>query len=91
MGQMISLLLAPMLARFVSWLRTPVGQAPLASGLTALDGVLVVVLGLVVAPICTIWLAPFTIPGTRALGSPDFGEYCAHVSLYAFDAMHEWG
>lgn len=91
MGHVLTLLYAPLVARLSRRARLPWPQRPARDGLTVLDGVLAVVLGLLVAPVATAWLAPFTIPGTRVLGSPDFGEYCWHVGLFVFDAMHEWG
>ena len=55
------------------------------------DAVVAVVLGVGIAVLAGGWLAPFTIPGTRAVGSPDFGEYCALINNYLADALHEWG
>jgi len=84
-----TLLFAPIVARVAR--RTRFTGPPGDAGLTWTDLLLAVLLGGVVALLCTIWLAPFTSPGTRALGSPDFGEYCWHVGLYITNAMHEWG
>lgn len=55
------------------------------------DALLVVILGVAAALCGGVWLAPFTTPGTRAVGSPDFAEYCWHTTLFLTDALHEWG
>ena len=87
-GSLWTLLLAPLVARTA---RVRGAGRTTQTGLTALDWVLAVGLGIAMALLCTIWLSPFTVPGSRVLGSPDFGEYCWHIGLYVFDAMHEWG
>ncbi len=88
MGSIWTLLLPPLAAR-VARFQWP-GRIT-APGLTLLDALLAVLLGICIAPVAAVWLAPFTVPGSRALGSPDFGEYCWHVGLYVLDALHEWG
>ncbi|MBO86452.1 MAG: hypothetical protein CL927_13940 [Deltaproteobacteria bacterium] len=88
MGSLWTLLLAPLAARAARY--RGVGRTT-RTGLTALDWGLALGLGVGMALLCTIWLSPFTVPGSRVLGSPDFGEYCWHTGLYVFDAMHEWG
>lgn len=88
MSALWTLLLPPTIGRLARQRST--GRTA-ADGLTGLDALLAAGLGLGVALVCTVWLAPFTVPGTRALGSPDFGEYCWHVGLYLTDALHEWG
>ena len=91
MGHIITLLYAPLVARLSRLVHSPWLQRQTRPGLTWLDWALALLLGLFIAPLAVAWLAPFTAPSTRALGSPDFGEYCWHVGLYVFDAIHEWG
>ena len=55
------------------------------------DALLAVALGIGVAVLAGGWLAPFSVPASRALGSPDFGEYCALIDLYLEGRLHEWG
>ncbi len=88
MGSIWTLLYAPLAARAARVRAHGRGPRP---GLTVLDWGLALGLGLCVSLLCSIWLTPFTVPGTRVLGSPDFGEYCWHVGLFLSDSMHEWG